>query len=39
MNLELETLKTAIAGNAAAFRRVTDYQPTAWARRQVVPST
>ena len=39
MSLELETLKAAVAGNAAAFRCVTEYQPMGGPGDKVFPPT
>ena len=39
MKIDLQTLKEAVAGNAAAFRCVTDYQPAGGPGDKVFPST
>ena len=39
MNLDLQTLRDAVAGTAAAFRCVTDYQPTGGPGDKVFPPT
>ena len=39
MKIDLQTLKESVAGNAAAFRCVTDYQPAGGPGDKVFPST
>jgi len=39
MNLDLQILRNAITGQAAAFRCVTDYQPAGGAGDKVFPPT